>query len=367
MRLWLVIFLLNLSLMTGHYLATGNIVWGDGRYYYAYTRSWIIDKNIDFTNEAATHPFFFESIVTPAGKLLNKYSIGAPILWSPWFILAHLFTLSDGFGHSYRFLIALGSVFYASTGIYLSMLAAKKLVGEKAALLATIALWLTTNLIFYSGIDPVNSHASSIFVSGLLVYLLTFYPKINFIFIGGLTGLLTLVRPQDGIWLLGLLWLFPRKILKLLLGFVPVAALQLLTWYLMIGSFTSPYVLLGEKFNWFKPELLPVWFSQNNGLFYYAPVLLLSLWGLWRQRQTSWAKLGLGLFFIQSFVIASWHGWWGGASYGARMFLSLTPLWLLGLAYFIRDKKLSHWQLTTVIFLLTCLNFFQIFRLLSLN
>ena len=367
MRLWLVIFLLNLSLMTGHYLATGNIVWGDGRYYYAYTRSWIIDKNIDFTNEAATHPFFFESIVTPAGKLLNKYSIGAPILWSPWFILAHLFTLSDGFGHSYRFLIALGSVFYASTGIYLSMLAAKKLVGEKAALLATLTLWLTTNLIFYSGIDPVNSHASSIFVSGLLVYLLTFYPKINFIFIGGLTGLLTLVRPQDGIWLLGLLWLFPRKILKLLLGFVPVAALQFLTWYLMIGSFTSPYVLLGEKFNWFKPELLPVWFSQNNGLFYYAPVLLLSLWGLWRQRQTSWAKLGLGLFFIQSFVIASWHGWWGGASYGARMFLSLTPLWLLGLAYFIRDKKLSHWQLTTVIFLLTCLNFFQIFRLLSLN
>lgn len=374
-----------LFLYTAHYLVVGNMVWGDGRYYYSYTRSWVIDQDIDFSNESQTQPFFFNSIVTPAGKLLNKYSIGTPILWLPWFVMAHLISLglsmvssipADGYHHLYRIFVGLGSVFYGWLGIFLAYKTAKKITNKSSALLATVIIFLTTNLIFYTGIDPVNSHPSNIFISSWLVYLLVNNStKLNFkkfFSLGCLVGLIALIRPQDAIFILPLLLLTFKENLKSfiasLVGFGVVFSLQLLTWLIMIGSITNPYGLLGEGFNWFNPQIIKVWFSSNNGLFYYSPTLIISIWGWLKNiKLNKWYGYGLGLFLIQSYIVGSWHGWWGGASYGARMFLSLTVFFVIGLAGWLKEYKIKTKYVVGVTTILLILNILQITKLLLSN
>ena len=74
--------------------------------------------------------------------------------------------------------------------------------------------------------------------------------------------------------------------------------------------------------------------SARKGLFFYAPVLLLAVFGIatlpdglrrWR------AAAGLVLA-LQTYVIASWWDWQFGASFGHRGFVDLYPVFALGLA-----------------------------------
>jgi len=77
-------------------------------------------------------------------------------------------------------------------------------------------------------------------------------------------------------------------------GFLP----QILVWKYIYGEFASPYFLGGEKFNWQNPQI------QKNRLLSLA---------------------GIFLFLAQTYLISSWHIWWGGAAYWGRMFVSLMP------------------------------------------
>ena len=114
-KIFISLLIASTLIFLAHYLIVGNGIWGDGRYYYAFTRSWVIDKDIDFSNERLVDPFYFDDIPTPIGRVGNKYSIGTPILWLPSFIAAHAISLiahlinpkilADGYGHIYRIFI----------------------------------------------------------------------------------------------------------------------------------------------------------------------------------------------------------------------------------------------------------------------
>jgi hypothetical protein len=118
--------------------------------------------------------------------------------------------------------------------------------------------------------------------------------------------------------------------LSVFVGFSP----QLLTWIRLYGTLTSPYFLLGEKFDLTQLHPIAILFSPQNGLFLFAPILLLSLFGLVNASKFhNWlAHSGLILWGLQTLFLSSWSGWWGGESFGGRMFLSLTPFFILGLA-----------------------------------
>lgn len=372
---WLLYFFASIIFLA-HYYIVGNAVWGDGRYYYVYTRSAIIDHDLDFSNESQTHPFFFESNQTSAGKLFNKYTIGAPLLWTPWFLLAHFLNPApnpDGYQHLYRILVGLGCVFYAQLGLYLSYLTVAKITSPKKALISWLSLFLATNIFFYSAVDPINSHSAGIFISSLIFYLWFRWKhslnQSSVIILGLLTGLLAMIRLQDIIFCLPLLiYLYNQSrfshiftyLLGIIIGFSP----QLIVWQLLLGKIANPYSLNQETFYWLRPQILSVLISNNNGLFYYSPLFILAVIGLLKKfKQSVWAKVGLTLFILQTYIISSWHGWWGGASFGARMFLSLTPYFMLGLAWFL-SKNIKIYRF---IFLFTVLNFSQILYLLLTN
>jgi hypothetical protein len=88
----LIIFFTSIPLNRGK----GLLIGGDGIWYYMYTRSLVIDHDINFANE---HEYFYSKDplkkeigimrVTKTGLISNKYSIGPGILWMPFFIIAH--------------------------------------------------------------------------------------------------------------------------------------------------------------------------------------------------------------------------------------------------------------------------------------
>jgi hypothetical protein len=106
---------------------------------------------------------------------------------------------------------------------------------------------------------------------------------------------------------------------------------------IVYGSvFESGYIPVSQ-WNWRSPYLLSVLFSSNHGLISWTPILLFSVIGLfafWRSvPRVGAAFLAAALAFY--YFIASYPDWEGISSYGNRFFVSLTPLFILGLAVFL--------------------------------
>ncbi len=109
-----------------------------------------------------------------------------------------------------------------------------------------------------------------------------------------------------------------------------------ITRYLIYGSaFESGYVPLRDWL-WFSPAFLNVLFAANHGLLAWTPILLLAIVGLflfWHREPLVGAPL-LAAFLAFYVFMACYPDWAGISSYGNRFFVSLTPLFILGLAVF---------------------------------
>jgi hypothetical protein len=119
------------------------------------------------------------------------------------------------------------------------------------------------------------------------------------------------------------IWVF-----GLFLGWLP---LGLVKWVI----YGSPFQLGYRKSWWFfDPRLWQVLFSSEHGLFSWTPIVLLACLGfiplIRRHPALGWRSLSTFLVFW--YVIASYNDWHGQSSYSNRFFLSLTPLFVYGLA-----------------------------------
>jgi hypothetical protein len=111
---------------------------------------------------------------------------------------------------------------------------------------------------------------------------------------------------------------------------------QMLVWKALYGSWVAQ-TYRGEGFRWGHPALLQTLFSPRHGLFVWSPLLALACAGLWLgrgrwagpQRRTVVALL-LG-FLVLWYLNSCWTTWWFGDSFGARAFLEMAPLFVLGL------------------------------------
>lgn len=346
-KIFLLIFLISILIFIAHYKVVGKAVYGDGIYYYSYVRSAVIDRNLDFKNELE---YFKQPIIqTSLGRTANKFSIGSAILWLPFFLLAHIIARGDGYGNIYQIIVGSGSVIYSSLGLYFCFKTTEKLFNKRISLLATIFIWLGTNLFFYTTIDVVNSHSGSFFIASLLVYCWLNKEKRNgsYIILGLLLGLLGMIRLQDLIFMLFIFFIDLKAWWKKILLFSSLVIsflAQLITWRILYGEIKSPYLTGGEQFNWLKPQVVNVLFSSNSSLWYYSPILIFSLIGLWqlREKKSLIGLIGLLLFLIQLYLVSCWYMWWQGASYGGRMFISLMPFFIIGLANFIKTSNVKY-------------------------
>ena len=371
-RALFLVFLLSLPFLHAE-------VSGDGIGYYAYVRSPLIDHNFKFASDFRNPELELEKIflldhfinnpVTKTGHLPNFYSVGPAMLWSPFLLATHLAVLGLAHigwyfvpdGHSLPYLVAIAgaTALYGFAGLCLSFAVARRFVEERWAFWATIGIWLGSSVPVYIYLMPAWSHAHSVFVTSLFVWY----------------WLRTRETRTGGQWLkLGLLSGLMVDVYQLNVVFFVVIGYEALSTYAGIWSssggrsemvskalrfhalygvgtllalmptFITRQIVFGNPFsagpyalhvwNWTAPAFAQVLFSKNHGLFVFTPIVALAIAGLFYLRTLN-RVVGTSCLLITLvfYYLVSCYAWWYGVvGFGNRFFVSLTPIFVLGLA-----------------------------------
>ena len=352
---------------------------GDGVGYYAFARAPLIQHDLDFTadyqhaNQGFREARLYadgkpkEMFRTPTGHLENHFTVGPAMLWAPFLIFAHIAVLTarafganvaaDGFSLPYVLAMALGTLLCGFLALLLSYRVACRFAAERWALLATIAIWWASSLPVYMYFNPSWSHAHSAFVAALFFWYWlrtadsrTTAQWIVLALIAGLAlnvyypnVLVLAVLVPEAFRSYGLArkdppgvrssQLFSRHLL-----FCAIALLCLLptflTKYFIYGNpFETGYISVAY-WGWRSPWFLALLFSANHGLFSWTPILLFAVLGLFlfAQKFPAVGVSVLCVLFAFYYFMASYPDWAGISSYGNRFFVSLTVLFVLGLA-----------------------------------
>jgi hypothetical protein len=378
----LLLFLLSLVLLNPW-------VRGDGVGYYAFARAPLIEHSLHFERDyIAANTSFREGRLdehgqpkqifrTPTGHLDNHFTVGPAILWAPFLLPAHGGVLlaralgsqvpADGFSAPYRVAMALGTAFWGFLGLLLAFRLARQYAGDLWAFLATVAIWWASSLPVYMYFNPSWSHAHSAFAVSLFVFywhqtreartlrqwcllaliaglmLNVYYPNailLTILVVEALREYAPAFRRRTAIGGASVSQLLARHLL-----FVAVTLLCLLP------TFVAHYIVYGsplstgygsyesvQNWSWRSPHFLAVLFSSEHGLFSWTPLLLLATIGLvllqWREPRVGTPVLAAVLAFYV--FIACYPDWAGISSFGNRFFISLTPLFILGLSVLLQ-------------------------------
>jgi hypothetical protein len=361
---------------------------GDGVGYYAFGRSILIGGNLDFTKDwlaanssfrlgrVNSYGYISQNQFTVTGHLDNHFTIGPAILWSPFLLIAHLsvkasqifgsHVSADGFSSPYRIAMALGTAFYGFLGIWFSFLLAKKYCGEKWAFLAALGIWFASSLPVYMYFNPSWAHAHSAFAVSLFLW---YWDRARaartwaqWLILGVIAGLMMdvyyvnaallivpLMESLAGFWdrlkageIERIKQLFICNVIFVITILIALAP-TFITKKIIYGS----YLHLGytERWFWKSPAFLKVCFSAEHGLFSWTPILILSVAGLvlLRRYDRDLSLFLTGGFLLYLYTIGCYQNWDGISSFGNRFFVSLTPIFVLGLAAFF-DWLGRAWQ-----------------------
>jgi hypothetical protein len=375
--------------------ASGRIVIGDATHHYVQLRSAVFDRDLHFRNEyvrlyglRGDEPdveWVYESTAT--GHVRNLMPVGPALLWAPAYLVVSAlvwiggflgFTYPlDGYGRLFQAAAGISGIVAATVGSWLTYRCALRLWDPRAAIWATLTVWLSSSAVYYSVISPTYSHAASMFAVSAFwaawVVSLDRRDWKKYAGLGLLAGIAGLMRWQDLVLVLvpalEVGWRLRADGTKAaavrlastgigtFVGFLP----QMIVWTILYGApLTIPQ---GPSFmRWSEPALLPLLFSDNHGLVSWTPIAALSLTGLlWLYRRSALVGVGALLFFAVSwYVNAAVADWWAGEAFGARRFVSCFPVFVFGLAA-ILDRATAK---TTVGATICCLFTLHTFLLL---
>lgn len=380
----LILFILTLPLVNPW-------VRGDGVGYYAYVRSLVVEHNLDFQNDwrggntsfTMGRVHAYGSIdprqYTRTGHLDNHFAVGASILWAPFEVPVHLaisilqrfgaHTKPDGFSRPYIIVMALATALYGFLGLYLSFRFAAAYVEERWALLATLGIWFASSLPVYMYFNPSWSHAHSVFVVAVYLWywqrtrpgrtirqwvalglisglaLDVYYVNIAVLLVGlmeSLQGYWEAWRTPGHDWH-GIGRLFAANVLyasATVIAFLPT----LITRKIIYGhAFDFGY---GEVHGWDlrSSHLLSSLFASEHGCLVWTPILMLAVAGFFfvLRRNRTLGVYCIVVFAAFAYLIGGDPNWAGISSFGNRFFISLTPLFVLGLAVLFSDT--AEWM-----------------------
>jgi hypothetical protein len=354
---------------------------GDGVGYYAYARAPLIEHNLDFARDYQfANQGFREDRIGANGQPLelfrtrtrhldNHFTVGPAMLWAPFLVVAHAGVLiaramgsgiaADGFSAPYRYAMAIGTCLYGFLALLLSYRLARKYASPLWAFLACVAIWWASSLPVYMYFNPSWSHAHSAFTVALFLWYWDATRGsrnwLQWMILGLLTGLmlnvyyanlmvvtvLVVEGSRECAAILRKKQAIGRDVLSLtanylLFGFVVCVALLptfLSRWIVYGGPFETGYLKLRD-FLWSSPALFQVLFSANHGLLTWTPLLVISLLGVallaWKRSEVGVPLAAACVAFYLFFTL--YPDWAGISSYGNRFFVSLTAVFIVGLA-----------------------------------
>jgi hypothetical protein len=371
---------LALLLLLSLPLVTPRVAESDAIEYFSYLPSLVFDRDLDFEDEY-THFYredpegragFKETFLdrsTATGLKLNFGPIGTAVLWSPFYLSAHLVSRTgDGMSQPYRTAVAYASALYAAIGLFLSYRIARRYAPPFACFSAVVALWWATPVAYYMYVAPGMSHAASLFAVALFF---SIWPSAvsggpaRWALWGASAGLMALVREQDLFFaaaaLVTVLGLAQpvRKLLAFGAAALVVFLPQLAVYQVLNGRpLPSPHI--ENKMSWLSPHFFEVLFSTEHGLFFWSPIILLFFaFGLWLIRRERAAGAALLLSFLaQVYISGAVDSWTQAGAFGARRFVGATPIFALwgGIAFAALEKRITKAGVAALATFFVCWN-----------
>jgi hypothetical protein len=362
---------------------------GDGVGYYAFARSMLIEHRLDFTKDwlAANTSFRMgrtdaQGNIAPAeytatGHLDNHFSVGPAILWFPFLVVAHGGVLvwdrlggqtpADGFSKPYRVAMAVATALYGFLALMISFALARRYFGECWAFWATVGIWFASSLPVYMYFNPSWSHAHSAFVVAVFLWYWIRTRDVRtwlqWFVLGAIGGLMMDVYYVNGVLLLLPLlesvrgyWMARTGsgmalVGRLFIGNVIFAALLLTTFLPTLVTKKIIYGSYGQSgyenlWVWTSPSVIRVCFSADHGLFSWTPIVLAAVVGLFflRRYDRDLALYSILVFALVLYTIGCYQDWDGLSSFGNRFFVSLTSIFVIGLAAFFDwlERRWNH-------------------------
>jgi hypothetical protein len=351
---------------------------GDGLAYLIWLDSIALDGDLDLSNQAEK----FAAVNTyhiyhnpHTGRWASAFPLGIAILLTPFYWLGALldklpaFRVNDahflgiqGVPYAYTLCAMLGVNLYALLTAALGYRLARRFLGPWAAAAAVLATFVGTPLLFYSTVDPINSHIAGAFAATLVLSLwlparkragaASWRDALPWLWVGLTVGLTALGRWQIALIALpiGIELLIRRQLRKAVLlvaGFCLLVWVIPYSWWQMYGKLAlipategdTSAVLIGPV------NTLKVLFSPIAGLFPWSPLAALALVGLWPLAKKDWplAASLLAMVVLQALVNGMVRNWWAGIGFGMRRMAELYPVYLVCLAALVRGVASSPW------------------------
>lgn len=131
-----------------------------------------------------------------------------------------------------------------------------------------------------------------------------------------------------------------RVIPIVLTGLVTIIP-QLAYWYSQTGHLIVYSYGDNESFYWLKPEILNFLFSVRKGLFFWNPILLISVAGMvYTYKRRDKLYFGLTTFSVTAvYVSSAWWAWSYGGSYGQRVAVDFMCVFAIFMAYLFKGAE----------------------------
>ncbi|HMP30976.1 MAG TPA: hypothetical protein PKD85_15320, partial [Saprospiraceae bacterium] len=268
----------------------------------------------------------------PSGNFVMKYASGQAILMAPFFAVGHMMALSlddydaDGFSYPYQISIGIGMLIYSILGIYFLCIILMRYFSDIVSFIVLLSIVIGSNYLLFASVDQSMTHSPLFFLYALLLYLVDqFYKKPYLsaaIYIGVVTGLMTLIRPTEFIammipifWAIGTKEDFKKRVFflykdwkyALAVGFVfiLIVSIQPIYWKYVTGEWIV-YSYQDQGFSWLKPHFKDYTFSFSSGWLMYAPIMVFAFIGIpftiYRlKNHVIWI-----FFLIAYFIVCAW-------------------------------------------------------------
>jgi hypothetical protein len=343
----------------------------DGFYYFAYLRSLVFDRDVEFSNDYRllglgdkAHLF----VLTPTGHAQSAWTIGPALVWAPFFAAAHPIAArlaaggadvsTNGISYPYRQAVCIAGLVYALLGTWFTWRLARLFFSTGLAAGAVAFTIAGSFLLWYIVKEPSMTHAPSMAgVAGFAWMWAATHgrrTRLQWAILGLVAGFITLIRWQNALFAilpacesLSLLVSQARKQdrdgVKATLSYGVVFTLcatiaflpQMLAWKAIYGSYlaVSP---VGPQIRWWDPKIVDILWSSRNGLLSWSPILYIGGIGLVLfARSRPWIGVPtLAAIAVMIYFNASIQDWWGSDGYGGRRFDGTIPLFALGVAAF---------------------------------
>jgi hypothetical protein len=312
------------------------------------------------------------------GHAWNVYPIGVPLLVLPLVWICDKAAAVGGVDleaaitHKYPagMDLFLASLITAGAAALLYLYCRRRLSLPRALLLALLFAFGTSA--FSTSSRGLWQHGPSMLL--LLVALLLYdrWVKQKFaaaLAMGVVLGFSYGVRPANGQFILGFAALLAidarRRLLPYFLGVaagvIPIVAFNLTAYGTWSPYYNRLLIAYFQLSTWQPAVYYDVLFSPSRGLFVFSPFLLYvgaRLSRAYRSRYP-WARVEmlLAILFLSAWVsVGSFPEWWGGGSYGPRLFCEMLPGLTILLIPVVQELSLDGTRgrrVTTAVFLLT--------------